>query len=419
MKPRIFRDPIHGLISLEGEDALLAQVLDTPAVQRLRRIRQMGFAQLVYPGAEHSRFGHALGAFHVAARVTSHLRLPAAVARDVRVAALLHDIGHGPFSHAWEAALGGADHEAWGRRIVAEDAPLRAALGDVAPELPAAMDSLLADTYRPRVAKKLVGSQLDVDRMDYLLRDAYYAGVSYSAYDLDWVIHALGLSPVRAGDDPLDLVIDYGRGVHAVEQYLLGRFSMYAQVYYHKTVRAAEWMFLLLMHRFATLARAHAEPPELACAAKLARGEPVTVEDYLTLDDARVHTALEDWARGAKDPVLRDLAARLVCRRLFKTLEVGGDPDRVTSLLPRLEEAARAVFSERASSYFAVDRAERLGYDARPGEEIFVVGHPRLGTVDLGQLGEELPIQRQRFTVRVVVAPELQDAFVPIVNGRS
>lgn len=419
MKPRVFRDPIHGLITLEGEDARLALVLDTPAFQRLRRVRQMGFASLVYPGAEHSRFGHAVGSFHVAARLTAHLNLPAEVARHVRVAALLHDIGHGPFSHAWEAALGGDDHEAWGRRIVAEDAELRRALGEVSPGLPSAMDSLFASTYRPRVAKKLVSSQLDVDRMDYLLRDAYYAGVSYSAYDLDWVIHALRLLPVRGGEDPLDLVIDYDRGVHAVEQYLLGRFSMYAQVYYHKTVRAAEWMFLLLMHRFAELARAHAEPPELPCAARLARGEAVAVSEYLTLDDARVQTALFDWALGANDVVLRDLAGRLVHRRLFKTLEASGDPDAMPDLLPRLDQAARALFGDRASSYFAVDRAERLGYDARPGEEIFVVGHPRLGTVDLGQLGEELPIQRQRFTVRVVAAPELYDAFVPIVAASS
>src|SRR5512144_3266730 len=134
MRARVFRDPVHGLIAFAGEDAGLARVLDTRAFQRLRRIRQDGFAALVYPGAEHSRFGHALGAFHVASRVTARLGVPRAVALDVKAAALVHDIGHGPFSHAWEAALGSLSHEAWGARILDEDAELRAALTEISSE---------------------------------------------------------------------------------------------------------------------------------------------------------------------------------------------------------------------------------------------------------------------------------------------
>src|SRR5215208_7996522 len=114
VKDRVFRDPVHGLIEFKGADRPIAEVIDTLAMQRLRRIKQMGFAWLVYPGAEHSRFGHALGAFHIAQRVTVRLGVPAAVALDVKAAALVHDIGHGPFSHAWEAALGSMSHEAWG-----------------------------------------------------------------------------------------------------------------------------------------------------------------------------------------------------------------------------------------------------------------------------------------------------------------
>ena len=110
-KDRVFRDPVHGLIEFKGDDRPLADLLDTHAVQRLRRIKQMGFAWLVYPGAEHSRFGHALGAFHIAQRLARRLELAPEVARHVKVAALLHDVGHGPFSHAWEHVFGGADHE--------------------------------------------------------------------------------------------------------------------------------------------------------------------------------------------------------------------------------------------------------------------------------------------------------------------
>src|SRR5688500_19786556 len=121
MKDRVFRDPVHGLVEFKGEDRPLADLLDTAAMQRLRRIKQMGFASLVYPGAEHSRFGHALGAFHVAGRVVARLGLSGDIARHVKYAALLHDLGHGPFSHAWEGARGGDSHEEWGRRSVAED----------------------------------------------------------------------------------------------------------------------------------------------------------------------------------------------------------------------------------------------------------------------------------------------------------
>src|SRR6185503_8859318 len=242
-------------------DRPIADLLDTHAMQRLRRIKQMGFAWLVYPGAEHSRFGHALGAFHIAQRVTRRLELPHAVARDVKVAALLHDIGHGPFSHAWEhvfsgghrpAAVGSAPglteaagHESWGARIVAEDRELRDALARLDPALPDTLGAFWGKRYAPAYARKLVSSQLDVDRLDYLLRDGHYSGAGYATYDLDWIIHAIQIATVRAGgDDPSDLVVDYRRGMYAVEQYLFARSYMYAQVYHHKTVRAAEWMFI-------------------------------------------------------------------------------------------------------------------------------------------------------------------------------
>jgi uncharacterized protein len=413
-RPQVFRDPVHGLISFQGEDAALGRVLDTRAVQRLRRIRQDGFAALVYPGAEHSRFGHALGAFHVASRVTARLGAPARVARDVKVAALLHDLGHGPYSHAWEAALGGDSHEAWGQRILTEDDELGEALAGAAPDLGAAVAALLGGSYRPRWARKLVSSQLDVDRMDYLLRDAHYTGVGYSAYDLDWIIHALGVARVREGDDPEDLVIDHGRGLNAVAQFLVGRFNMYAQVYYHKTVRAAEWMFTRLMQRFAALAVAGAAPPGLPAASRLARGERVAVGEYLSLDDARVWCAMEAWAEEPPDETLGDLASRLTRRRLFKALEAGDDAARVDELRPRLEVAAAAVLGDRAPSYWAIDAAVREVVSG-PGEELFVVGHPRRGTIELAALAGELPLGRPVTTVRVLCAPELVPAFARVL----
>jgi HD superfamily phosphohydrolase len=416
MRSRVFRDPVHGLIAFNGEDAALARILDTRAFQRLRRIRQDGFAALVYPGAEHSRFGHALGAFHVACRVTARLGVPPGVARDVKAAALVHDIGHGPFSHAWEAALGSLRHEAWGARILDEDAELRAALVEIAPELPKALVAIFGGRYQPRYARRLVSSQLDVDRMDYLLRDAHYCGVGYSAYDLDWMIHALGIAAVHGGDDPFDLVVDHGRGLNALAQFLVGRSNMYAQVYYHKTVRAAEWMFTRVMQRFASLAARGVEPPGLPAAGRLARGEAITVDEYLRLDDVRVWCALEDWGEGATpDATLGDLSRRLVRRRLFKAIDIGDDAARAAALGPALLAAAEALFGEHAASYFAVDAATREIVD--PEDGLFVVGHPRHGTLPLSRLADELPLGRPVTTCRVICAPELLDAFRPICAG--
>jgi uncharacterized protein len=437
-KDRVFRDPVHGLIELKGPDRAVSRVLDTRAMQRLRRIKQMGFAWLVYPGAEHSRFGHALGAFHIAQRVVAELELAPDVARHVKMAALLHDIGHGPFSHAWEHVFGGvpgtwgqtpglageaiADHERWGARIVTEDAELRGVLEELEPGLAETMRAFWNKSYKPHFARKLVSSQLDVDRLDYLLRDGHYSGAGYATFDLDWILHALEVEEVRNDDDPSDLVIDYRRGMYAVEQYLFARSYMYAQVYHHKTVRAAEWMFIKTLERFAQLAQREAEPPGLEIAARMARGGAVSVDEYLRLHDVSLTTALDAWAghgagRPADDPVLRDLAARLVDRRLFKTFDLGDDTRVVDRIQPAVLEVAEKRFGAMARSYVHVDAARQVGYRGGDDEELHVVDHPRYGAVTLSRLLEDMPLGQPMSTVRLVCAPELVDDLRPVVEA--
>ncbi|HEY1558940.1 MAG TPA: HD domain-containing protein [Kofleriaceae bacterium] len=416
MKDRVFRDPVHGLVEFKGADRPIAELLDTAAMQRLRRIKQMGFAWLVYPGAEHSRFGHALGAFHIAQRVTRRLELPHDVARHVKVAALLHDVGHGPFSHAWEHVFGGADHEKWGARIATEHAELAAALEQLEPGLPATLRAFWGKGYAPHYARKLVSSQLDVDRLDYLLRDGHYSGAGYATYDLDWIIHAIQVAHV--GPDREDLVVDYRRGMYAVEQYLFARSYMYAQVYHHKTVRAAEWMFIKTLERFAQLAKQRAEPPGLPAAAAMARGEPVSVDDYLALHDISVTTALDRWAADATvDPVLRDLAGRLVARRLFKTLDLGDDRAAAERVWPAALEIAEQRLGEAGKFYVHLDSAQHAAYLAATDEELHVIDHPRYGTVTLSRLLEDMPLGQPTAVIRLVCAPELVDALRPLVRG--
>ncbi len=422
MKDRVFRDPVHGLIEFKGNDRPLADLLDTHAMQRLRRIKQMGFAWLVYPGAEHSRFGHALGAFHIAQRVTRRLDLDDPLARHVKVAALLHDVGHGPFSHAWEHVFPGQSHEGWGGRIVTENSELAEALEALEPGLPATLRSFWGKGYVPHFARKLVSSQLDVDRLDYLLRDGHYSGAGYATYDLDWIIHAIQVAEVHAGHpDPFDLVIDYRRGMYAVEQYLFARSYMYAQVYHHKTVRSAEWMFIKTLERFAVLARQDLEPPGLPIAGAMARGGTISVDDYLRLHDVSISTAMDIWAGhdggpGASDPILRDLASRLLDRRLFKTFDLGDDKAAADRLWPQALALAQARFGSAAASYVHLDTARQIGYLASDDEELHVVDHPRYGAVTLSRLLEDMPLGQPTATIRLVCAPELVNDLRPLVE---
>ncbi|GAB4565145.1 MAG: HD domain-containing protein [Haliangiales bacterium] len=447
MKDRVFRDPVHGLIEFRGDDRPLARVLETRALQRLRRVKQMGFAWLVYPGAEHSRFGHALGAFHIAHRVASELGFDPKLSRHVKLAALLHDIGHGPFSHAWEHIFPHADHERWGARIVRESPALAAVLEDLEPGLPDTLAGFWDKQYRPSFVRKLVSSQLDVDRLDYLLRDGHYSGAGYATFDLDWILHALRVAQVRTGTDPTDLVVDYRRGMYAVEQYLFARSYMYAQVYHHKTVRAAEWMFVKLMQRFCELARQDREPPGLSTVGLLARAAApedtsagsaedtpealpkirpeISVDRYLSLDDIAILGAIDRWSgrgpdgdeQAADDAILRDLATRLVSRQLFKTIDLGDDPNIIARVEGPIGDAARAQFGAAAAYYYHIDNARQIGYHADHGDELHVVGHPRHGTVSLGRLLEDMPLGQPSSTVRLVCAPELIPALDPIARA--
>ena len=421
MKDRVFRDPVHGLIEFRGADRGISTLLETRAFQRLRRIKQMGFAWLVYPGAEHSRFGHALGAFHIAGRVTAQLALDERVALHIKVAALLHDIGHGPFSHSWERVFDGCDHETWGTRLVTEDSELRDTLCALDPELPEVLTRFANKTYVPKFAHKLVSSQLDVDRLDYLLRDGHYSGAGYATYDLDWIIHALRIDAVHAADDANDLVVDYRRGMFAVEQYLFARSYMYAQVYHHKAVRAAEWMFVDVMRRFSMLAQNGLAPPHFEIGAKLANGDSLSTADYMTLDDLSVTLAIDQWAKdkssgGANDDVLRDLSHRFTRRQLFKTIELGDDPNVTEDLRDRVHAVAQEHFGDAADYYYHLDTAKQVGYVSGDDQELYVVDHPRRGTVTLGQLLNELPLGRPSATVRLLCAPELLSKLIPLAE---
>ncbi len=340
MPSKYLRDPIHGSIGFDKErEKLVVDLINTREFQRLRRIRQLGALYLTFHGAEHTRFTHSIGVAHMAKRMFDSLQASGQIpqkgksAERVRlvaiVAALLHDLGHGPFSHLYEKVFNDRRHEEWTRLII------RHGRGEVGRLLRRAglVDEVLAvyqRRYRPSFVSDIVSSQLDADRLDYLLRDSFMSGVAYGRYDLEWILTNLMLA--RRGRDPdLRLAINAGKGYHAAEQFIIGRHLMYEQVYYHKTSRAAEQMIRTAMQRMVDAHRAGGRLPD-PCPAPIrrlieTRGN-LPVEDYLRLDDWLFLSAFAEWSVApaeAVDPILRDLCGRIVNRKLFKTVRLSAE----------------------------------------------------------------------------------------------
>lgn len=337
----ILRDPVHGLVSFESEEQqIIVELLGAREVQRLRRIRQLGLASLAYPGADHTRFSHAVGAAHVMGRFVTRLRaihgelpfwqrLTTERARDGLAAALLHDVGHGPFSHLFEEALpGGPRHEEWTARIVMDPSTdVHRILHAHDPGLPARVVALVEGRHELPYLARTVSGAFDVDRCDYLLRDAYFTGVSYGQFDLDWLIRSfrMGSSGRAEGEPKPTLAVDGAKGLPAIESFVLARLFMFQQVYFHKASRASELLLSRVLARASSLmldgARLAGTPKALE---SLARGGEVTLGEYLSLDDSVMWTAIAAF-REARDPLLADLAGRLVERRLFKAYELYGE----------------------------------------------------------------------------------------------
>ncbi|WP_324717124.1 HD domain-containing protein [Carboxydochorda subterranea] len=362
MREKILRDPVHDIIAVQ--DPLLLHLIDTPEFQRLRRLRQLGTAAGTYHGAEHSRFGHSLGAMHIMGKVlarlrqSAHLRIDEQLERLAKTAALLHDIGHGPFSHGLERVLTPTlGHEQWTRAILEGPTAVRQLLEEEDPALPGRIVGLLQGMVPGdlRWLHHLVASQLDVDRMDYLLRDALYTGAFYGRFDLERLISTLTWAQGQ-------VVFSY-KGIPTAEEYVLARHYMYWQVYFHKTTRAQDLVLRAAWDR----AR------ELWAAGRLEAGRDVPdalvpffegrpdLGEYLSVDDVDVFFALKTWARHP-DPILSDMASRFLHRRLLKPVFRQARP----AIDPECLRQARQVVAGKGWNphyYCLVDRTSDVAYD--------------------------------------------------------
>jgi uncharacterized protein len=325
---RTYHDPLHGAITLEGADpteALLIRLIDTPAFQRLRRIRQLGPASLTFHGAEGSRFTHSLGVMYVARRIFDRLAMRHPALQPHRTvtlcAALLHDLGHGPFSHTCEEIFQ-SNHELWTRRILQESPEIRALLDMAAPDLAAQIAQVYLKQYPLPLVSQLVTSQLDCDRLDYLMRDSYFTGASYGKLDLDRIVLALDYDPATQ-----QLVVAR-KGLAAIEHYLVVRYFMYAQIYNHPKNLAATWLLVRIMHRARALLSQLTEFQssefwvDSTLHAWLTQpNAELSLQDYLKADDGVLMYHFQQW-RDSKDRILSDLCRRYCDRDLFKTKSI-------------------------------------------------------------------------------------------------
>ncbi|MGB8330766.1 MAG: HD domain-containing protein [Polyangiales bacterium] len=327
----ILRDPVHGLIAFEGmAERVIRSLIDTREVQRLRRVRQLGLASLVFPGAEHTRFSHAIGAAHVMQALQHRIdacseELPADQRLDDEAraeglaAALLHDLGHGPFSHLFEEVLPHAKHhEIWTQEILLDPCTeVHRALESISSGMAERVTALLSGNYRLGYLSQSVSGTLDVDRADYLLRDSHMTGVRYGLYDLDWLLQALCFACVN---DRWVLAVQGRKGLPPAESFFLGRHFMYQQVYHHKATRAAEALVRAIFMRVSELIFDGAPPDPLLPAFRAAAlGESLSLDEYLRMDDAELLACLSAWEHRG-DPTLADLSRRLRCRELPKTM---------------------------------------------------------------------------------------------------
>ena len=346
MAEKIVRDPVHDVIAFRTElplDNLLFNLINATEFQRLRRIRQLGLTSLAYPCADHSRYSHSLGVMQTARRMLTRLAMDFPIDTYQQTvcftAALLHDLGHGPFSHVFERVTG-IEHEQFTCRVILDpDGDVHHLLHKYSSTLPQDVVNVLLHQPRPTLISDIISSQLDADRFDYLLRDNLMTGSQYGDFDLNWLLHALAV------DTAGNRLAIHAKGVSAIEAFLQSRYHMYRNVYFHKVVRSAEGLVKLVLQRAKRLAvqdrLAWPEAEHNVHAALL--GRQLSLEQFRELDDVSMQHCFKLWAHG-EDAVLARLCRGLLYRRLFKVIDLPLETPReeLTGKIQQLRDAISA-----------------------------------------------------------------------------
>jgi HD superfamily phosphohydrolase len=352
-KSKLINDPLHGFVTLPS--ALVFDVVQHPYFQRLRRIRQLGMSEWVYPGATHTRFHHALGAMNLMLKALDTLRGKGVEITDEEKEAailgiLMHDIGHGPYSHTLEYTLAqGVNHEDISIMLMER----------MNEEFDGAL-SLAIDIFRGEYHKKpflhqLISGELDMDRLDYLMRDSFYTGVSEGIVGVDRLIHMLN---VKDGD----LVVEE-KGIYSIEKFLVARRLMYWQVYLHKTVIAADALLVSILQRAREMAKTGSTlgsyHPLMHFLFKDVNPDDFNEEDldlFVLLDDIDIMSAIKEW-QFHEDPILSEMSKRLLRRNLPK----------IKVQLTPIDFGVKQLMRAQAASIFGVQDERILDYFVHVG----------------------------------------------------
>ena len=323
---KIFRDPLYNYVVIDRTtDEWLVELLNCREVQRLRRIHQLGVSHYTYPGADHSRLSHTLGVLHLMQQAWKHLQaLPETdpgierAKHPLLAAAVLHDVGHGPFSHLFEPCLG-VDHEQWSRRIICDSGT---EVYDVLDRYHIPHDDVATliekgNVKRPPWQKNLLSSELDVDRLDYLRRDSLFTGAGYGHFDWYRILHSFKL---HTRPDGLRMLVWADKAKFAIEEYIFARFYMYNNVYQHKTTRGFEKLLHAAWDRAKQLAADGKNAWLVREVEDFLTADDPSVQQYLALEDATLLYQLQVWTTHP-DKALSDLASRFLRRKGFAMIE--------------------------------------------------------------------------------------------------
>ena len=317
---KVLKDPVHSYIHIHYE--VIWNCLDSKEFQRLRRIRQLGGDFQVYPTAEHSRFSHSLGVYEIVRRMVTEVKSLCVELTEydkvcVMLAGLLHDVGHGPFSHAFEH-ITNHSHEEYTAKIILGNTELNAILRNVSEKLPQDIVSIIQHTHENDILNQIVSGQLDADRMDYLLRDSYFTATSYGQFDLERILRTIRVRKTAEGRKVI--VVKY-TGIHSVEDYIMARYQMYWQVYYHPVARSYEAVFIQLFNRLKDIFKGDKDYFEdMKVLVPFLEKSEVSVDEYFKLDENSLLYCCA-LIQDKEDKIAADLARRLQNRNLFEYVD--------------------------------------------------------------------------------------------------
>lgn len=350
----VFKDPVHDYIHVRHQ--IILDLIDSKEFQRLRRIKQLGTAQYTFHGAEHSRFSHSLGVYELTRKICDRFlrNYPNDWDDSERLvtltAALLHDIGHGPFSHTFEKIFD-TDHEQLTIDIILDErTEVNQILRRVSPDFPNQVASVITKEYPNPQVVQLISSQIDADRMDYLQRDAYFTGVTYGMFDLSRILRVI--RPYKNG-----IAFQY-QGMHAVEDYIVRRYQMYMQVYFHPVSRGMEVTLDRLLTRARDLFNEGNLHPDVPILDTFFKNE-YEVADYLKLDDCVLTAIISSWVDN-EDRYLSELASMFLNRKPLKSIEFDRTKDLAT--VEHLRNLVSQFYYDK--KYFTMtNRSSDISYD--------------------------------------------------------